>query len=69
MHIGGTLKHRTASADTSDVAAAGGAAAALGAVVNPLLALIPLIHMGDEDEDVCRRTIALVGRPGTGERH
>jgi AsmA family protein len=58
LTITGTFKHPKASPDKGALALKGGAALALGALVGPLAAILPLIETGPGKDSECARLIA-----------
>jgi uncharacterized protein involved in outer membrane biogenesis len=50
--------------ETSNVVAQGGIAAALGALVSPLAAVLPFVDLGEADDAACGALIAQAGRQG-----
>lgn len=50
--------------ETSNVVAQGGIAAALGALVSPLAAVLPFVDLGGADDAACGALIAQAGRQG-----
>jgi uncharacterized protein involved in outer membrane biogenesis len=67
IDIRGTLKSPSILPDPATVAARGGAAIALGALLTPLGALIPTIQLGLGENNDCSGLIASVGREGTNK--
>ena len=63
IHVGGTLAAPVASLDTSRILARGGGALVLG-LLNPLLALLPLVETGPGLDSECGRLLAQGLRTG-----
>jgi uncharacterized protein involved in outer membrane biogenesis len=58
VHIAGDLKLRNATEASAGAVARGGLAVALGAVVNPLAALIPLLDIPSAQSNACQRAFS-----------
>lgn len=74
IDVRGPLKKPSIAPDTTALAARGGAAVVLGALLSPLAALLPTIQLGSGKETDCGKLIAEVGEHGrnrlsTGEIH
>lgn len=70
LRVSGTFKKPEFAPDKGVLAARGGAAVILGALVNPLAALLPLIETGPGKDSDCASLVALATRklPGRGNR-
>jgi hypothetical protein len=62
IHVKGSFSNPDIQLDTARVAARGIGAVALG-LINPLLALIPLVEMGPGIESQCKTMIQNVKKP------
>ena len=57
LKLGGTLKHPDFALDAGGLAARGGAAVVLGALLTPIAALIPMIELGLGKDSPCQQLI------------
>jgi hypothetical protein len=57
VHIRGTFAQPEVDVDKKPIALRLGAAAALGAIVAPMVSVLALIDLGDEDKAVCQKAL------------